>query len=77
MKLMTISEVTKTFNVTARMLRYYDEIGLLPSTRKQDYAYRVYDEYALKRLQQIIALRKLRIPLKKIVLSPLFWTKTH
>ncbi|KAE9628370.1 MerR family transcriptional regulator [Defluviitalea raffinosedens] len=68
MKLMTISEVTKTFNVTARMLRYYDEIGLLPSTRKQDYAYRVYDEYALKRLQQIIALRKLRIPLKKIAL---------
>ncbi|MGE5633397.1 MAG: MerR family transcriptional regulator [Caulobacteraceae bacterium] len=44
MKLMTISEVTKTFNVTTRMLRYYDEIGLLPSTRKQNYAYRVYDE---------------------------------
>jgi len=65
---MTISEVTKTFNVTARMLRYYDKIGLLPSTRKQDYAYRVYDESALRRLQQIIALRKLRIPLKKIAL---------
>ncbi|NLM10961.1 MAG: MerR family transcriptional regulator [Clostridiaceae bacterium] len=68
MKLMTISEVTKTFNVTTRMLRYYDEIGLLPSTRKQNYAYRVYDESALRRLQQIIALRKLRIPLKKIAL---------
>ncbi len=66
MKLMTISEVTKTFNVTTRMLRYYDEIGLLPSTRKQDYAYRVYDESALRRLQQIIALRELRIPLKKL-----------
>jgi len=68
MKLMTISEVTKTFNVTTRMLRYYDEIGLLPSTRKENYAYRVYDESALRRLQQIIALRKLRIPLKKIAL---------
>jgi DNA-binding transcriptional MerR regulator/DNA gyrase inhibitor GyrI len=68
MKLMTISEVTKAFNVTARMLRYYDQIGLLPSTRQQDYAYRMYDESALRRLQQIIALRKLRIPLKKIAL---------
>ena len=68
MKLMTISEVTKTFNVSTRMLRYYDEIGLLPSTRKQDYAYRVYDESAVRRLQQIITLRKLRIPLKKIAM---------
>lgn len=68
MKLMTISEVTKTFNVSTRMLRYYDEIGLLPSTRKQDYAYRVYDESAVRRLKQIITLRKLRIPLKKIAL---------
>jgi len=68
MELMTIGEVTKAFNVTARMLRYYDEIGLLPSTRRQDYAFRMYDESALRRLQQIIALRKLRIPLKKIAL---------
>lgn len=68
MKLLTISEVTKTYNVSTRMLRYYDEIGLLPSTRKQDYAYRVYDESAVRRLQQIITLRKLRIPLKKIAL---------
>jgi DNA-binding transcriptional MerR regulator len=68
MKLMTISEVTKTFNVSTRMLRYYDEIGLLPSARKEDYAYRVYDESAVRRLQQIITLRKLRIPLKQIAL---------
>jgi DNA-binding transcriptional MerR regulator/DNA gyrase inhibitor GyrI len=40
----------------------------LPGTRKKDYAYRVYDEPAVRRLQQIITLRKLRIPLKKIAL---------
>ena len=68
MKLMTISEVTKTFSISTRMLRYYDEIGLLPSGRKEDYAYRVYDESAVRRLQQILSLRKLRIPLKKIAL---------
>ncbi|MGI6188981.1 MAG: MerR family transcriptional regulator [Caldicoprobacteraceae bacterium] len=68
MKLMTISEVTKLFNVSTRTLRYYDEIGLLPSTRMEGYAYRVYDEPSVRRLQQIITLRKLRIPLKKITL---------
>lgn len=68
MKLMTISEVTKAFHISTRTLRYYDQIGLLPSTRKEDYAYRVYDEYSVKRLQQIITLRKLRIPLKKIAM---------
>lgn len=68
MKLMTISEVTKSFKVSTRMLRYYEQIGLLPSQRKEDYAYRVYDENAIRRLKYIIILRKLRIPLKQIAL---------
>lgn len=66
MSLMTISEVTKAFNVSPRMLRYYEQIGLLPSQRKEDYAYRVYDKNAVRLLQYIIVLRKLRIPLKQI-----------
>lgn len=68
MSLMTISEVTKAFNVSPRMLRYYEQIGLLPSQRKEDYAYRVYDKNAVRLLQYIIVLRKLRIPLKQIAL---------
>jgi DNA-binding transcriptional MerR regulator len=48
------------------MLRHYEKIGLLPSNRVDDYAYRVYDEDAVRRLQYIIVLRKLRIPLKEI-----------
>ncbi len=68
MNFMTISEISKYFNVSTRMLRYYEEIGILSSCRKDDYAYRIYDEKAVKRLQQIIVLRKLRIPLKQIAL---------
>ena len=64
--MMTISEVTKEYDVSTRMLRYYDEIGLLKSERMENYAYRVYDAAAVRRLQQILTLRKLRIPLKKI-----------
>lgn len=63
---MTISEVTKNFSVSTRMLRYYEQTGLIKSRRREDYAYRVYDEEALNRLRQILILRRLRIPLKQI-----------
>ena len=66
MELCTISQVCKEFAISTRTLRYYEEIGLLESKRKEDYAYRVYDEEAISRLQYIILLRKLRIPLKEI-----------
>ena len=65
MELTTISQVSKEYNVSTRTLRYYEKIGLLNSCKKEDYAYRTYDE-AIRRLQQIIILRKLRIPLKQI-----------
>lgn len=66
MKLTTISEVSKNYDVTTRTLRYYEEIGLLSSKRKDDYAYRVYDKEAVSRLQIILMLRKLSISLKDI-----------
>ncbi|RCX17707.1 MerR family transcriptional regulator [Fontibacillus phaseoli] len=66
MELQTISQVTKNYNITTRMLRYYEQIGLLPSLKKEGYAYRTYDEDSLTRLEQILILRKLRIPLKEI-----------
>lgn len=67
MELQTISQVSKIFGISARMLRYYEQVGLIDSLRKDDYAYRVYDERALIRLRQIIVLRKLRVPVKQII----------
>lgn len=66
MELATISAVSKRFNISTRTLRYYEQIGLLSSIKKDDYSYRVYDDFAVRRLQQIIVLRKLRIKLKDI-----------
>ena len=66
MEAMTISEVSRSFDVSTRMLRYYEKIGLISSGRRADYAYRLYDEAAVKRLQLLLILRKLRIPLKQI-----------
>lgn len=66
MKMVTISEVSKGFDLSTRTLRYYEQIGLINSKKTDGYAYRVYDEHALAALSQIMVLRKLRIPLKKI-----------
>ena len=63
---LTISQVSKLYDVTPRMLRHYEKLGLIETLHKEDYAYRMYDENAVRRLQQIIVLRKLRIPLKQI-----------
>lgn len=66
MELKTIRQISLDYGVSRRMLCYYEEIGLIRSSRKDDYAYRVYDENAIQRLQQIIILRKLQIPVKQI-----------
>ena len=66
MNTLTITQVTKLYDVTPRMLRHYEKLGLLTPCKSDDYAYRLYDEAAIRRLQQIIILRKLRFSLKQI-----------
>lgn len=66
MELQSISQISKIFNISTRTLRYYEQIGLIQPVKKEDFAYRTYDENTVIRLQQIIVLRKLRIPLKQI-----------
>ena len=62
----TITEVSRTLDVSTRMLRYYEQQGLITSRRREDYAYRVYDEENVNRLRIILVLRQLRVPLKAI-----------
>ena len=66
MALMTISQVTEMLGVSARMLRYYEKEGMVESVRMEDYAYRAYDENAVRRIRQILLLRRLQMPLKRI-----------
>lgn len=66
MEFLTISQISKNFNLSTRTLRYYEQIGLIQSERKEDYSYRIYSEDTINRLQKIVILRKLRIPLKQI-----------
>lgn len=62
----TVKEVSDLTGVSVRTLQYYDEIGLLPPTQLTDAGYRLYDDEALSRLQQILFFKELDFPLKGI-----------
>ena len=52
--------------MSIRTLQYYDTIGLLPPTEYTEAGYRLYDDTAMERLQQILLFRELEFPLKEI-----------
>lgn len=62
----TVKDVSEITGVSIRTLRYYDEIGLLKPTELTDAGYRLYDNKALERLQEIMFFKELEIPLQDI-----------
>ena len=70
-----MKEVSDLTGISVRMLHYYHKIGLLNPTTISESGYRLYDDEALKTLQQILFFKELEIPLKdvkSIMLSPSF-----
>lgn len=65
-ELIKIREISLQYGISARTLKYYEEMGLINSIRSDNYAYRMYDDIAVKRLEQILILRKLNISIKDI-----------
>lgn len=64
--MMTVNDVSKMTGVSIRTLQYYDNIGLLKPSGSTDTGYRLYDDTALERLQQILLFRELEFSLKDI-----------
>jgi DNA-binding transcriptional MerR regulator len=62
----TVSEVARLAGVSVRTLRHYDAIGLLPPGRIAANGYRYYGRPELLRLQRILLLRELGVPLPSI-----------
>lgn len=62
---MRIGELAKKSGVAARMLRYYEEQGLI-SPRRIDNGYRTYDDYLVDRVQKIRGLVDSGIPTRII-----------
>ncbi|WP_030663659.1 MerR family transcriptional regulator [Streptomyces rimosus] len=61
-----IAEVARMSGVTARTLRHYDHIGLLPPAGTGANGHRYYEERQLLRLQQVLVLRELGLGLTEI-----------
>lgn len=75
---MHIKEFAKACGVSVRTLHYYDEIGLLPPARVDEYTgYRYYDDNSFLRMQEILFYRELDFPLKSIseILSSPYYNK--
>jgi DNA-binding transcriptional MerR regulator len=62
----TVGELSRLTGVTVRALHHYDEIGLVRPSQRTAAGYRLYDERDVLRLQQVLVLRELGVPLDDI-----------
>jgi len=67
-KFYQIHEFAELAGVTAKALRHYDRLGLFKPKRTAG-GYRIYAERDLERLEQIIALKFIGVPLKQIKIA--------
>jgi len=63
--MLIIGEAAKIFDISNRTLRYWEDEGILKSIRTEN-GYRFYDDENIKRIKQIVLLRKLKMPIKAI-----------
>lgn len=65
-KLYTAGELAKIAGVSSRTIRFYDEKGILPPCGYSEGAYRLYDDEAILRLQQILMFKYVGFSLEEI-----------
>lgn len=65
-KLYTIGEVSKLLNVPKSTIRYWDEQGLIHSSRHEENDYRLFDIDAIFQIYDIDFYRKLDVPIKQM-----------
>lgn len=70
---MTISEVARSSGVTAKMIRHYEALGLIPAPLRSAAGYRYYDETALHEIRFIRQARSLGFGLPQIAELLILW----
>lgn len=62
----SIGQLAKATGVTAKTIRYYEQIGVLPIPSRTAAGYRQYDEVGVQRLRFICRARSLGLPLHDV-----------
>jgi len=73
----TIGQAAEASGISRKMIRYYEETGLLPPVRRSESGYRYYDNAAIKRLQFIRRARDMGFSLERISQLLNFWQDEH
>ena len=60
---LAIGQVARTTGVAAKTIRYYEQIGVLPTAGRPSSGYRQYDQSDIERLRFISRARSLGLPL--------------
>lgn len=69
----SIGQAAAASGISRKMLRYYEDIGLLPPVRRSDSGYRYYSEDDIQRLQFIRRARDMGFSLERIGKLLEFW----
>jgi len=63
---MNIGEASARSGVSAKMIRYYEQVGLLPEPERRQSGYRAYDEADIHRLRFVRRARDFGFPVERI-----------